>query len=170
MDFFLNLLLCYLPPRWRRRWGQPESPPLARAAFLTGLVQAVAALLLFISGFIGFLPQSWMPRLAWMEFLVTPQALVLAYLTFEGIIRMLVGLVTGEAVGLFLLYPFAWAQAALTGWKAERVLGPLIVDTVTRGDGKSFDLRIASCRPKPNWDRLMTIVIEEVFYEVAEQQ
>ncbi|MGH9804808.1 MAG: hypothetical protein ACRD4D_06525 [Candidatus Acidiferrales bacterium] len=170
MDFLVHLLLCYLPPRWRRRWGQAESPQLGRAALLTGLLQAAAALLVYAAGFIGYLPESWMPRLAWMEYMFSPTALVLAYLILEGVVRGLVGLVTGEAIGLFLLYPFAWAHTALTGWKVERALGPLIADKVERGDGKAFDLRIASCRPKPDWDRLMTIVIEEVFYEVAGQE
>ena len=43
MDFIVNLLLCYLPARWRRRWGQEESPPLAaldQALVLGGLALA----------------------------------------------------------------------------------------------------------------------------------
>jgi hypothetical protein len=170
VDLLANLLLSFLPARWRRRWGPEESQQLGRAAFLTGLVRAVAALLFYVAGFIGYLPESWMPRLAWLEYVFTPTALVLSYLIVEGVIRLLVGLVTGEAIGLFVLYPFAWAHAALTGWKAERALGPLLADRVERGDGKEFDLRILSCRPKRHWDRLMTISYEEVFYEVAGQE
>ena len=122
MDFLINLLLCYLPPRWRRRWGQEKSPPLARAAMFTGLLQAATALLFYIAGFIGYLPEAWIAPAAWMEYIFRPMALLLGYLFLEGLIRFVVGLVTGEAVGLFLLYPIAWTHSALTGWKVERAL------------------------------------------------
>jgi len=170
VDWLANLLLCYLPPRYRRRWGQEESPQLGRAALLTGLLQAAVALFFYVAGFVGYLPEAWIPRMAWMEYLFSPTALLLGYLVFEGVVRFLVGLATGEAVGLFLLYPIAWAHAAFGGWQAAAALGPLVVDTVTRGDGKEFDLRIATCRHRPNWDRLMTISYEDQLYEIAKQE
>jgi hypothetical protein len=45
---------------------------------------------------------------------------------------------------------------------------PPVADQVEPGDGKEFDLRIASCREK-SWDHLITISYGDRLYEVAEE-
>jgi len=49
-------------------------------------------------------------------------------------------------------------------------MGPRVADGVERGDGKQYDLRIASCRQKSNWDRLLTVAYEGEFYEVVQEE
>ena len=43
----------------------------------------------------------------------------------------------------------------------------MVPDTIERGDGTRYELRISSCRPKGNWDKWMTVMYEEKLYEIA---
>jgi hypothetical protein len=105
-----------------------------------------------------------------IDYLIQPLSLLLIYFTVEGAVRMLAGLVTGEVVGTLPLQAVAWLHGKAEARWAERKLGPRVADLVQKGDGTSCDLRILSCRPKKTWDRMMTIVYEDVFYELVGEE
>jgi len=69
-------------------------------------------------------------------------------------------------VGTLPLYLVSWIH-----WRVERVIedrkfGPRIAE-LARGGGKSFDLRVARCRPKRAWNHLMTVSFNDTLYEVV---
>jgi hypothetical protein len=45
-----------------------------------------------------------------------------------------------------------------------------VPDLVERISSRAYQLRIASCCPKPTWDHLMTVEYEGEFYEIAEEK
>lgn len=170
LSFLASLVLSFLPPRYRQPWRHAESLELARAGALSGLLEAFLGLLLLIGGFISYAPQAWIGPMAWMEYILHPQAIFLAYLFAEGSIRFVVALAGGQTLGTLPLYLVAGTHSALERKRARDALGPLVADEVERGDGTEFELRVRSCRPKPNWDRLLTVSYEETLYEVAKQE
>lgn len=143
---------------------------MARATAAAGLFEALVGLVFLIAGFIQYAPEAWVGPLAWMEYAFHPRSLLLGYVFLEGLLRFVVALVSGESLGSFPLYLVVWVQGRRQRRRAEAALGPKVVDTVTRGDGPRFDLRIESCRSKPNWNRLMTVTYEDEFYEIAKQE
>ena len=151
LGFLASLVLSFLPPRYRRRWRHEESAELGRAAALSGLLQAVVCLLFLIAGFINYAPEAWIAPLAWMEYALHPSGLLLGYFTVEGTVRMLVGFTSGEALGTLPIYVVAWTHTALERRRTEVALGPVVADSVERGDGTKFDLRISSSRSK-DWE------------------
>jgi hypothetical protein len=50
------------------------------------------------------------------------------------------------------------------------MMGPRVADVVERPGTPDGQLRIASCRPKPTWDHLMTVKYEDEFYEVGTEK
>ena len=124
----------------------------------------------------GSCPSSPAGPLAWdtvllvfvtAEFLVHPLSWVLIYFTLEGAVRLLAAFITEETYPTLPLYLVARWQQSREETRAEQAMGPLVMDRVERGDGTKSDWRIASCRPKPKWDDLMTVVYQDEYYEVA---
>jgi hypothetical protein len=62
----------------------------------------------------------------------------------------------------------------LAGWleqrRAQAPAGPPVPDLVERIASQAYQLRIASCRPKPAWDHLMTVEYEGEFFEIVEEK
>jgi hypothetical protein len=96
--------------------------------------------------------------------------MLLAYFAAEGFTRFVAALVTSESVGTLPLYLLAVLQQGIAFSGHELAYGRRVADAVESGDGCDFDIRISSCRPKDNWNRLMTIQYGEQFYEVVDQQ
>ncbi|MFQ5724072.1 MAG: hypothetical protein ACE5G6_06230 [Terriglobia bacterium] len=176
LAFLASVLLSFLPPRYRAWWRHEESEEMSRAALVSGFLQVFVCGLLFIIGFfayVGFFGharKAVISQLAWLEYVFTPQGLLLGYLSIEGTVRLYVALVSGEALGTLPLYVVAWVQGRAERARAERTLGPAVADRVERGDGRDYDWRIATCRPKPNWDRLMTVAYQDELYEVVKEE
>jgi len=194
LSFLAGIFLSLLPVRYRQWWEPASTVHFRGATVVSGLVQLLGSVALTIYTYLNFIQerlggmvdealakggvdvvavptvQFGMGYFALLEFALRPLTLLLFYLFLEGAVRLAGAAFIEQILPMLPLHVVAWTQERLEQRQAERALGPLMADTVTRGDGKDFNLRIASCRPKPNWDRLMTIVIEETFYEVAEQQ
>jgi hypothetical protein len=49
-------------------------------------------------------------------------------------------------------------------------LPPLVVDTVEAVRGEEYDLRISSCRPKPDWNKHITVEFEDQFYQLRREE
>jgi hypothetical protein len=80
-------------------------------------------------------------------------------------------LITGEIVPTLPLQLIALTHGLGEKIAVERKLGKRISDEVQRPGPEGFDLLIASCRQKKDWNyRLNTISFEDMLYEVAEQR
>jgi hypothetical protein len=194
LSFIAGLVLSLLPERYRRRWQLDFNVNFHRAAIFSGLGQGLGCLAIYVLRYLEFFErgvqdlggamiaaggesllagktvQSGMGFVTTLEYVFQPVSVLLTYFALEGGVRLCASLVTGEIVGTLPLHLVAWGEERLKQRRAERALGPRVVDTVERGRGKDYDLRIASCRPKPNWDRLMTVAYESEFYEIVREE
>ena len=194
VSFLAGILLSLLPERYRRWWEPASTLDFLRASFVSGLVQGLGCFVVFILRYLAFFQQRVMEMggqvmgagaeealgvssvqygmgiVTTLEYLIQPLTLLLIYFALEGAVRLAGAAFTEQILPSLPLHLTAWAQERLAQRRAERALGPPVVDTVERGDGKEYDLRIASCRPKLNWDRLMTVAYEDQFYEVIKEE
>ncbi len=184
-----GVFLTLLPQRYRRWLETRGGGHLTAVGIASGALQFLGCLSILLWRFFVFRQQridQWIAdtgggalgstlgqfavgSMTYLEYLTQPLTLVLLYFALEGGARMVAGVVTGEVVGTLPLQIVAWAHGKAETWWAERQLGPRIVDEVQEGDGTCCDLRILSCRPK-TWDRMLTIVYEDVFYELAGEE
>lgn len=167
MSFLIDLMLSFLPPRYRSAWRHSASGSLVRAAAVSGFLEMVVFGTLYIVGFVtAFTHLAVIGPLAFVEYLFYPKSWPLAFFFFDGTIRWLTSL-SGQAVGSLALYPAAWIHGWLERRAERRRRGPKVPDIIERGDGTRYELRISSCRPKGNWDKWMTVMYEEKLYEIA---
>ncbi len=160
-------MLSFLPPRYRSAWRHSASGSLVRAAGVSGFLEMVAFGMLYIVGLVtAFTHLAVIGPLAFVEYLFYPKSWPLAFFFFDGTIRWLSSL-SGQAVGSLALYPATWIHGWLERRAERRRLGSKVPDTIERGDGARYELRISSCRPKGNWDKWMTVMYEERLYEIA---
>ncbi len=193
VSFLAGILLSLLPERYRRWWEPASTVDFLRASFVSGLVQGLGCFVAFILRYLIFFQQRvaemgeqvikagadealasrgvqmGMGTITTLEYVFQPVTLLLVYFALEGAVRLAGAAFTEQILPSLPLHLVAWVQERLEQRRAERALGPPVVDTVERGDGKEYDLRIASCRPKLNWDRLMTVAYEDQFYEVVKE-
>jgi hypothetical protein len=194
VNLFAGMLVSLLPKQYRGWWAWASSADFTRATMLSGLAEVFVCLGLYIGRYLYFIQyrvgtlgeaaikrgaeealgapavQYGMGFVSLIEYVFSPLSVLLAYLAFEGTMRVLAAAVTEETPGTLPLYLVAWAFEGIRRWRMERALGPRVMDEVYRFRGISYDLGIASCRPKRDWDRLMTIEFEEEFYEVFEEK
>jgi len=194
MSSVAGIFLALLPQRYRRWAEERGGGHLAASATASGALQSLACLGAFIGRYFVFRQQridQWAADvigkggeeiflargagytigfMTTLEYLLQPLSLLLLYFTFEGAVRMLAGMITGEVVGTLPLQGVAWLHGKAEARWAEWRLGPRIADLVQEGKGTEYDLRILSCRPKKTWDRMMTIVYEDVFYELEGEE
>jgi hypothetical protein len=105
-----------------------------------------------------------------VEYIFSPLTLLLIYFSIEGALRLLAALVVDECTGTMPLYLLAWALERAGKARKERQFGPRVPDEVQHCEGISYDLVIASCRPKKNWDRLISIEYQDQLYELFEEK
>ena len=119
MSFLIDLMLSFLPPRYRSAWRHSASGSLVRAAAVSGFLEMVVFGTLYIVGFVtAFTHLAVIGPLAFVEYLFYPKSWPLAFFFFDGTIRWLTSL-SGQAVGSLALYPAAWIH----GWLERRACG-----------------------------------------------
>jgi hypothetical protein len=104
----------------------------------------------------------------WLGWALKPMTWLLFSIPLIGIVRLVAFGVSREAVG----EPLAWlvvrigqgVRTLLGRLQRRHHFGPLRPDRVLRGRGT--DLVVLSCRPKPDWNELITITIGERFYRL----
>ena len=163
-----------------------------RAAVVSGLAQLLACVFILLVRYLHFvgarfasIPSSTAAKaveihgetavmtlglIVLMEYLVHPLTLLLLYFALEGLVRATAGLVTQEIVPTLPLALAARLQSRVQAAWYERSLGERIPDTVQRPGPEGFDLLISSCRPKPSWDHLITISLDDELYEVVAEE
>lgn len=168
-DFLKCFFLVLLPPRYRQAFGRQSAQTMVRAAFLSGIVQGAVFGELFLGGYIEYRKHPGVDVLAFFEYLVLPSTWLFSLFWFDGTIRVL-GSVAGEAVGSLPLYPVSWIHGLMERRGRRAYLGAKVADLVEPCEGQDYSLRIASCRRKPNWDRLMTVRYQEELYEIVREE
>jgi len=190
LTYILGPFLALVPERWRKQWFG-ELPILwPRAAFLSGLLEAVAFLVALIWWYFHFtqafagnqakemVAQDIIPggpatlgfgavNLVW--FAIQPVTLALEFFAAEGVVRGLAALATGEVFGTSPLAILCAIQGGYQRRAYERRV-PLVPDFVTRSTGQHpWDLKVESCRPKPEWKFPKTLVYENKVFQVMKE-
>lgn len=104
----------------------------------------------------------------WLTWAVRPATWLLASVPLVGIVRLVAFGVSRDAVGeplVWLALRMAQAMRRLRRPLRTRLrFGPLRPDRVLRDS--ECDMAVLSCRPKPDWNELVTVEIGERFYRL----
>jgi hypothetical protein len=193
-NFLLGLVLVLLPQRLRRNYFPGWDGNIQHAATVSGIAQSLAMLVLIILGFfyhmnsrLGMLSEALIAKDAatamsgtgvqfgmgftsLLEYLLKPTTLVMQYFALEGVVRIFGAMTTGEVVGTLPLFVVDWVIQKRKARIAEKKLGPIIPDEVRSAPigEDNYELMVASCREKPDWNHLTTISYRDKLYEVAD--
>lgn len=194
MSFLISIFLSFLPRRYRLRVPVYGGMDLRNGALVSGVIEGLGCLLIFIVRYLGFIQakvgamgekaiatgnegvlaapavQYGMGYVSMVEYFLQPLTWVLLYFAVEGTVRAIAAITTQETVGTLPLHVVAWADEKFGEWQTERALGPRVADIVEAVYSPDYDLRIFACRPKRDWDRMMTVSHEGQLYEVLGQQ
>lgn len=191
MNFLFQSLVAFLPLQYRKvvlRGGEVARGP----AMASGAVEVVLAMDLLIHHYFAY-ANHWLsavPDPVWMGgfsaggepsmmglgvfmlvgFLLQPLTIILLYFAAEGGSRGLAALMAGEIRGSLPFWLVAFARNKMEAWREEKKVGPRITDQVEKTPPEGNELRIASCRPKPDWNDRVTISYQQALYEVASQE
>ena len=193
--FMAAMVGALLPRQFRSRWAWGSEASLRGPTIFSGLAEAVISLGLIILRYFVFFQwrmgtiadaalkggggdealantgaQFGMGFTVLVEYAFSPLTLLLVFFSIEGVLRLFAALIGDECVGTMPLYLLAWGLDRAAKARKERQLCPRVPDEVQHCKGISYDLVIASCRPKPGWDRLITIEYEDQLYELFEEK
>ncbi len=190
IQFLLGLVVALLPERFRREWLPQWHGNLRTSAAGSGVAQTLTALGVLLARYPKFVNDQvaqidvrvingmaekggetavrGIGIILLAAYVLLPLSILLIYFAFEGVVRLVAAVTTGEVVGTLPLALVDMAGQKWNSYYAEKKLGPRVPDLVSLPtDGSGYDLRIASCREKPGWNELMTISHNETLYEVA---
>lgn len=192
IQLIVGVLLTLLPERLRRRWQVEWHGSLRRSAVLSGLTQMLFCLGILIFRYPRF-AASQMAAIDSAVFLkaaerggdtavqgfglillfayvLTPMSLMTIYFVFEGSVRLVSALATGEVVGTLPLLLAEKAEAKWAEVREEKRQGPRVPDLISKPpvEGTGYELAVASCRAKPNWNDSMTVFYQDTLYEVVD--
>jgi hypothetical protein len=189
-----SMLLSFFPKRYRDRLPASAQADLRQGAMVSGFGLAATCFLTFVIRYLSFFQyrigdigqrtinrgaegalgnpyaQFGMGAATTVEYLFQPLTLVLIYFGLEGTLRGFAALITQEITGTLPLYLLAWIEERFSQAHAERALGPRVPDIFEEIYSNEYDARIFTCRRRPRWDRMMTISVNDVFYEVLGEQ
>lgn len=190
LAFFTSMFLSFLPERYRRRWPVTAAD-LCAATVVSGILQTFLAGGILIAHFVdefnsraagaaqtvinfpGTIQEVparlFVGIVGILNFILDPLHMLLAYLAIEGPVRFYGATITEQALATLPLTVVAAIHTWLEKLHEKRQMGPPIVDEVQRGGGKDYDLRILSCRPKPDWNTYITVEFEEQFYQLIRE-
>lgn len=195
--FMAAMVAALLPRQWRSRWAWTSDASLRGPTIFSGMAETMVSLGLIMFRYYAFF--EWrmgtitdpilkkggdasdqalgsmavafgMGFTTLVEFIFSPLTLLLFYFSIEGALRLFAALVTDECTGTMPLYLVGWALGRAGKARKERQLGPRVPDYVQPCEGISYDLVIASCRPKPGWNRMITIEYQDKLYELFEEK
>lgn len=194
LNFLLGLVWTLLPARVRQRHLSDWHGNLRTSAVVSGFVQVLGLLGIQIARYFHFMNyqlgllagtlvekgaagavadqkvQFGLGFVSLVEFLIQPLTIMVGYFIFEGFVRGTAAFITGEVVGTLPLILIDKGAERLGRYREEKRQGPVLPDLVSAPpvEGSGYDLSVASCRAKPNWDHLMTISHQDTLYEVAD--
>jgi hypothetical protein len=189
-----GMFVSLFPTGLRVRWARASDANLRTATIVSGLAEAIVCLLINVIRYLNFLDwrvgtigdaaikrgaedalgsiavQFGSGYAAAVEYVFSPLCLLLTYFTVEGTVRTLAAMVQDEVVGTLPLHLLDLAAERVKLARQERAMGPRVIDRVERCRGISYDLHVASCRPKAGWNEAATIEFEGEYYELYEQK
>lgn len=178
--YILGPVLTLLPRRWRERVFRSTPNRVARAAMLSGIAQAllaVAGLVVWYSLYVGYFAEALKSRgapvegsraaglLGYVWFWFNPVTWVIGYFGLEGLVRSTAALTTGEVYGTLPLAVVEYVYRLATRPRLAPEL-PLVADEIMRGDA-TCDLKIASCRARPDWKYPFTLRYAGAYFQVV---
>jgi hypothetical protein len=193
LTLILGMIVSLLPKQYRSLWSGAGGADFRRATVLSGAVQALGCLGLYIGryfyffeyrigtigkaaihkGVDGVLANPYVQYGAGftttLEYFFSPLSILLTYFALEGALRLFAAVVTEETTGTLPLYVIAWVVGRVRARQADRAVGERMEDEVHRFVGLEYEIGIASSRPK-KWDRLLTIEFEGKNYELYDQK
>ena len=185
---FFSPFYVLLPKRWRASARYGSETHLALAALVSGLGEAVVALITLATWYMLFMgivggiyvnkvtehqelsntPTQLVGGAGLIYFAINPITWIIAYFGLEGIFRATAALTTGEIVGTLPLYVFEFAWRKATAKRRAPEL-PLVPDEITPGNA-SCDLQIASCRQREGWKYPYTLRYGGAYFQVIDEQ
>jgi hypothetical protein len=192
LDTLLSIPVSLLPEFWRKRWYPTAGVDVSHGAFLSGLIEILICIPAFVVGYIFFLDanvkalggevvkrgaeevlisehvQFGMGIMSLGAYVLRPTTLLLMFFALDGVFRAFAAAITGESLATAPLALAGFVHRRIEARRAERALGPRVVDDVQKNTG-ACDLYIMSCRQKP-WSKLTTIEYGDKMYELVEQR
>lgn len=192
IHFLLGFIVVLLPERFRQKWLPQWQANLRTSASVSGVLQILTSLGILIARYPRFVNEQvaaidvrvingmaekggdtavrGIGIILLAAYVLLPLSILLIYFAFEGVVRFVAAMTTGEVVGTLPLALVDMAGQKWNAYYAEKKQGPRVPDLVSVPpmDGNGYDLSIASCREKPGWDHLMTISYQETLYEVID--
>jgi hypothetical protein len=187
--------LSFLPPRYRRRAGFEETGELRAGTILSGIGQGSLCLLLYVHFLSGQITPAMSDaggavlatygrhrvvdevtiRLATgvlgvANFALQPLNMFILYLGFEGLIRTIGAATTQHLLGTLPLYIVSAVHGRIAEWRYKRQLGAVVIDEILPPTDDTYDVRVLSCRPKPDWNSYITIRFRDEFYILAGEE
>jgi hypothetical protein len=184
-NFLRDLLLSYCPATVRQTARPASTLTLLRCATWSGLAQFLVMGLLFLvrlKAYFVVRAQQIAPQMAGasdtvqagaaviitLEYLIHPLSLFLLYLTIEGLIRFIGGLIIGEVIPNLLVFLGFRATDSLSRLRERRRAAPPLPDTLDHlPDGR---VRIAASAPKAGWNASITIGLSGQWMEVEREE
>ncbi len=195
LNLLLGAFVSLLPSQLRSRFEVASTADLHRATMISGFLEAALGLLLFAGRYIYFIQyrvgtiadaaikakggedalgsnavQFGMGYVSLVEYIFSPLSLLVSFMAIEGALRLLAAAFAGESPPILPLYLAGCGYERIQAARAEHALGPRVADEVHHVRGTTYDLGIATCRPKTEWDQLATIEYEDKFYELHEKK
>ncbi|SRR5258708_7172401 len=189
LDLLRDIALSFCPASVRSVHRPLSSLRVLRSSTLTGIFQIPLCLWLLFLGFRPFLlsrqeqfgaaigpanltTQGWFVGILFVEYvLFHPLALLLLYLSFEGIVRFVGGLAASEVVPSFPVFLIFKIKAIWARRQERRRLAPLaLIPDVLEVLANGERLRIAATLPKTWWNASLTIGIRGEWYELEREE
>ena len=190
MKLVLSILMSLVPLRYRSVWFHDVDVDVKRGAQISSILQALGMCALVAGRYIWYLihRQAMLEQMAgakteydqialayrgvtvltFIEYLILPSTMLFIYFAFEGLVRMVAVISTGEILPTLPLAVLSWIQGGAASRHREYKMGPRVMDELLVGISPEFDLRIDSCRPK-RWTRVMTIGYNDELYELVKE-
>lgn len=189
--YILGPIYATLPKRWRHVDHHGSERFMARCAIVSGALESLAAILVlrfWYMKFFGFFGSAYahaaldspaetpITKIApevigsagFIVFVANPLTWLIVYFFCEGILRMTAAVVTGESCGILPLCAVDFTHYLATRGRSRAAL-PLVRDEILPG-GPGCDIRIASCRKRPDWKYPFTIRYEGAYFQVVAEQ
>lgn len=181
-------LYALLPRRFRQEFHRGSDKLLGRATMMSGILECIVALAVMRAWYMHYFTQlaekyvqyvnttndkliytqEAVSQAGFVAFLFTPLTWILIFFFGEGLLRTFMAAATDEACPSFPFFAADYLYRLATRRSATPEL-PLVRDEISNGDA-TCDLRISSCRRKPDWKHPYTIRYGGAFFQVVGEQ
>ncbi|HET9131379.1 MAG TPA: hypothetical protein VFO86_10550 [Terriglobia bacterium] len=162
-----STFVCVIPARYRQWWPIQNETELRGPAIASGMLEALIGAP-GMALYFAFALNAARSGLGISGLILNPY-LFLVFVFFEGVFRLLAALSSAQIMAILPLQIIAWIHNSLDKKSAQSELGILVTDEVEKAEGKPYDLRVLSCRPKAHWNPYMTVHFDGEFYQLMRE-